>query len=118
MVDRGREEVHVGVQPLLREHSVLDPARHPVIGIVTRRLGQFSRQDAQVGGARVFYLVHPVAKAHDLLAAAEPGRYLGARGFDRVVLGVLGDLLHRAHDLLVGAAMQRTLERPQGRHHR
>src|SRR5579875_3315045 len=69
-------------------------------------------------GAGILGLVDPVAEAHDLLAPAYPVGGLPARRLDRVTGRGPGNRLQPPHDLLVGPAVQRPLERADGGDHR
>jgi hypothetical protein len=62
-----------------------------------------------VGGAGVFGLVDAVAEAGDLLLGGQHVLHV----FDRVGAGLV-DGVEQAHDALVGAAVQRALERADG----
>ena len=75
---------------------------------------------AQVGGPRVLGLVDPVPEAHDLLAGA-PSRSADHRRRPRPPghrppVALIG--LQPPHDLLVGPAVQRALERADRGDHR
>src|SRR5262249_820586 len=107
-VARAGEEVDVRVDVLLFRYH----ARHGVEdldwAIVADLAAELGGEPAQVLGARVFHAIDAMAEAH------EPHLVRDGLADPRLRLRRILDLVDHQHHLLVGAAVQRTLERADG----
>ena len=112
VVHRRRVEVDVRVQLLLALHQRLDALRHVPPGRMPGAAAEVLRHLPQVRGARVFGLVDAMAEARDLLLARELALH---EVVDAVAAGVLAEIEQHLHHLGVGAAVQRALQRADGR---
>ena len=111
MVDGRRVEVDVRQQPLLVLHHVVDARAHLEQLRAADLARELAAHLAQDPCARVAFLVDAVPEAHDLGLG---GERLVEPGLDPLQRA---DLEQHAHHLLVRAAVQRALERPDRGHH-
>ena len=103
-----RVEIDVRIQLLLGLDQRLDPLRHLEPLRLAGALPEIARHLPQVRRARILGVVHAVAEAGDLLLA----RQLGADDlFGLLERRVRADLEQQPHDVGVGAAVQRPLQR-------
>ena len=108
VVDGGGIEVHVGVEVLLLLHQLGDALAHVDPLGLAQLIGELLRHALEVRRARVERGVHTVADAHD-------AAFVGQAILDvRVDLVDLANLVEHLDDALVGAAVQRALERADG----
>ena len=111
-VDRAGIEIHVAGDTLQVHHGLLDDAGHFIPLQVAGLPAQFLGEAAQVRRPGIFRLVDAVTESGDF----RPGGQL----LPDVVRGQgdLPDLVEHVHHVLVGAAVQRSFERADGRRDR
>ena len=111
VVDGGRVEIDIGIQPLALLHELGDALRHADPLALSKLLAELNGHGTEVGGTRIEGLVDAVTDAHDLLLGGE-------RSLNPTVdLGLVADLLKHVDDSLVGAAVKGSLERADGGGH-
>ena len=112
-------EVHVRVNVLIAQHDGLHFIAHvePLLGAWPHLLGKLETPAAQDARAVVAILVDAMAKAHQFALLCK-GALHPRIGGHLAASAVLIQVLEHLHGHLIGAAVQRTLERTDAAAHR